>query len=275
MNRSMITASVTMGQLQKRLDSISNNIANINTTGFKRREVQFGELLVQNIQNQQDTRAEVGRLTPNGIRVGTGARVAETNLKLEQGAIQQTGRELDLAITNPKQFFVIADQNGDSLFTRDGAFYLSPDPTNPELLNLVTGNGYLVPGYNGRISIPAGAENITITSNGAISATVDGVVQPIDQLTMVEVIRPQLLEQVGENLFRLPANLAELNLEPQAVVDLVDQTDIAVQQGALEASNVDMAQEMTNLLTTQRAYQFNGKSISIADQMMGLINGLR
>ena len=107
MNTSMITASVTMGQLQQKLDTISNNIANSNTTGYKRRESTFSDLLVQQVNNGPNARDEIGRLTPYGLRVGSGARVAQTSLVLMQGPLQTTDRELDFALTEKDQFFRI------------------------------------------------------------------------------------------------------------------------------------------------------------------------
>jgi flagellar basal-body rod protein FlgG len=275
MNRSMISASVTMGQLQKQLDTISNNLSNVDTNGFKRRDVRFSDLLTQQMNNQPNERLEEGRRTPNGIRQGNGARAVETPLRLEQGSIEETERELDLALKNPYQFFQIEafDNDGNPVrrYSRDGAFYLSP-AGNGEL-SLVTKNGDHVLGANGPISIPEDATNVAINDSGEITVTyADDTTQYVDQLEIANIIRPQLLLNQGDNLYALP-DLQQLNIAEGDVVQIAEQP--GVQQFALETSNVDVSAAMTDMLTAQRSYQFNAKSISIADQMMGLVNGLR
>ncbi|OEH93341.1 flagellar hook-basal body protein [Bacillus solimangrovi] len=277
MNRSMINASVTMGQLQRKIDTIGNNIANIDTNGYKSRETSFQDLLVQQFDNQLKEDEEVGRRTPNGIRGGVGAKLAETELKLDQGSIQVTDRDLDLAILKENQFFEVAVNNNgveEFRYTRDGAFYLSPSADNPELLNLVTANGDFVLGNGGPITIPENFKEININEEGQINVKTrdDGVVT-VGRIAMTEVIRPQLLLSLGNNQYGLP-NLEELDLAEQDVLNRVPE-EVALKQRALEKSNVNMSNEMSNLMLAQRSYQFNAKSISIADQMMQLVNGLR
>ncbi|WP_066174960.1 flagellar hook-basal body protein [Bacillus marinisedimentorum] len=276
MNRSMITSSVTMGQLQKRLDTIGSNLSNLNTHGYKKRETQFGELLVRQINNQSGDEAK--RLTPEGIRVGAGARIGETNILFAQGTVTPTDRPLDVALAKENQLFQIqVDRNGqpEIQYTRNGAFYVTPNDANPAELRLVTGNGDFVMGETGPITIPAGFESITISEDGSITAeTANGPVEA-GRLQIAEVTRPQLLNQIGDNRFALPGE-EELNrLEVQAEDIIRGAENVSIRQGALEASNVDFSKEMTDMVMTQRAYQFNAKSISISDQMMGLINGLR
>ncbi|HHY21624.1 MAG TPA: flagellar hook-basal body complex protein, partial [Bacilli bacterium] len=141
MNTQMIQASVTMGQLQRKLDTISHNMANINTHGFKRREASFSDLLFQQLNNNLVTEKEVGRLTPNGLRVGSGAKIGQMALRVEQGPLQRTDRELDVALAEKKQYFQIQNGDGQVRYTRNGAFYLSQSVNNPGQLNLVTGDG--------------------------------------------------------------------------------------------------------------------------------------
>lgn len=281
MLRSMITAANTMNQLQQQLDVISNNIANSNTTGFKRRETNFGELLVQQFDNLPDDQA--ARLTPAGVRRGVGAKLAETNLVLKQGPLMQTGRMLDVALTKEGQFFRVLAENADGTtairYTRDGAFSLTPSSTNPNVLMLVTTDGYPVLNSNNEpIVIPDGFKDITITDTGTLRVIApDGRVAQTADIGVTNIVRPQLLESVGDNLYALP-DVAALNVpEADVAVNMVGnlRTQINVQQGALEQSNVDVGTEMTDLMITQRAYQMNAKSISISDQMMGLINGVR
>ncbi len=277
----MITAANTMNQLQQQLDVISNNIANSNTTGFKRREASFGELLVQQFNNLP--REQVNRLTPDGVRLGVGAKLAETNLVLKQGPIMQTGRSLDVALTKEGQFFrvLVQEDNGTRAirYTRDGAFYLSPSANNPNELMLVTSDGHPVLNSNNEpIFIQDGFKNITISNTGTLTVTDPNgrVTQTVD-LGITTILRPQLLQSVGENLFALP-NLNALNVnEADVIVDMTGnlRQQIGMEQGALEQSNVELSTEVTDMMITQRSYQMNARSISISDQMLGLINGIR
>lgn len=266
-----------MGQLQKKIDTIGHNLANSNTNGYKRRETNFNDLLFQQINNQPNTNLEIGRRTPNGIRQGSGAKLSETNLRMEQGSIKLTDRSLDLALKRPNDFFeLLAEENGDfaTRYTRDGAFYLSPYDEGE--MALVTGNGDFVLGTNGEpIFVPENFKDIKITETGEIVVTDnDNNEESIGQLQLVQILKPQLLQSTGENQFALP-DLEQLNLWEEDVYQDVSGQEGAVQQKALEMSNVDTSTEMTELLTAQRSYQFNAKSISIADQMAGLISNLR
>ncbi|HEX7066392.1 MAG TPA: flagellar hook-basal body protein [Bacillales bacterium] len=278
MNPGMISASVTMGQLQKKINTIGHNLANLNTYGYKSREVQFSNLLFQQVDNLSgdDNENNGQRLTPDGIRSGYGARIGETNLDLERGSIQQTGRKLDVALLKPYQFFQIETADGeDRTYTRNGAFYLQPDSTNQGLLNLVNQDGDFVAGTNGRIQIPADYETISIDQSGRIEVTLESGEQLVSgRLAIVRVLKPQLLESVGGNQFALP-DLQNLNLNEADVLDPAAADEVDVRQSALEASNVDLANEMTELLNAQRAYQFNARAISIADQSMQVINSIR
>lgn len=272
----MIQASVTMGQLQRKLDTISHNMANINTHGFKRREASFSDLLFQQLNNNLVTEKEVGRLTPNGLRVGSGAKIGQMALRVEQGPLQRTDRELDVALAEKKQYFQIQNGDGQVRYTRNGAFYLSQSVNNPGQLNLVTGDGNFVLGTNGPITIPENFKEITIQENGVITVTDDNNNrQQVAQLEIVEVELPQMLQQVGDNLFMLPNNLAALGYNEADILGVIAENEVSVKQFFLEGSNVDMAQEMTELMTTQRAYQFNATSVTMADQMMGLVNSIR
>lgn len=276
MNPGMISASVTMGQLQKQINTIGHNLSNLDTYGYKSREAQFSDLLFQQVNNLPQEGKKSGRVTPKGIRVGYGAKVGETNLNLKRGSIKQTGRSLDLALLNPYQFFQVkTNGNGKTAYTRDGAFYLQPDRANPNRLNLVTQNGDFVMGQKGRIQIPTGYKSITIDGSGQIEVTMkNGAHMKEGQFALANVLRPQLLQSDGNNLLSFP-NLKALNLAQSKVVQPVAANQAKVQQGALEASNVDLTTEMTQLLNTQRAYEFNAKAVTIADQTMQVINNIR
>jgi flagellar basal-body rod protein FlgG len=271
MNRSMITATNTMTQLQKQLDNISHNIANVNTVGFKKRETNFQELLFQHFNNQPINHNEVGRLTPNGIRQGTGAKLSHTSLQLSQGAIITTERALDFALLKENQFFEI-EVDGELRYTKDGSFSLSVLETGET--QLVTGDGHPVLSETGPIIFGEGHTGFSISSNGELNVSYqDGTIGTYT-LSISQIQRPQLLESEGNNIFGLP-NLANLGILEVDVFAEIGRNDISVQQGSLEQSNVELQKEMTEMINTQRSYQFNARSISIADQMMGLVNGIR
>lgn len=279
MNRMMITAQNTMTQLQHQLDVISSNIANVETTGYKRKTATFSDLLFQQIHNQRDPAREVGRRTPHGIRQGNGAKIAQIQSDETRGVLVETNRKLDFAFTKEYQYVKVLVQNGDETnvhYTRDGAFYLSP--LAGQQLVLVTADGHVVLDennepiiYNGEVS------DIQLLPGGALQFSGSGGVM-IANLGVVHVNKPQFLIQAGRNLLRFPENLAELGVTEETVLeDLTGaaRNEIALQQGALERSNVDLTEEFTNLIQTQRAYQFQARAISLADQMFGLINGIR
>jgi flagellar basal-body rod protein FlgG len=277
MLRSMITAANTMNQLHQQLDVISHNIANINTTGYKKREATFGELFVQQFDNTP-AQDEAPRLTPNGIRQGVGAKLASTNIQLKQGPIMKSDRPLDLAFTKEGQFFrVLVDENGTQTirYTRDGAFYFSPSAADPDELMLVTADGYPVLDSNNEpILIRDGFKDIQITPNGTINVIdPNGNIVQTEQLGVTTILRPQLLQSVGDNLLALPDGVNEADVAVDMTGNLRGQ--IQLQQYALEQSNVELATEMSELMITQRSYQMNARAITLSDQMMGLINGIR
>lgn len=280
MNRTMITATNTLSQLQKQMDIISNNMANIDTNGFKRREATFSELMYQQFDNQRRLAAEVNRLTPNGIRQGTGALLAQAQLITTQGSIKTTDRPLDTAFTKENQLYKVlvqTDAGAEIQYTRNGAFYLSPIGENE--LALVTADGHsMVDENENPIYITGEPKDYSIDANGKLTVTkTDGSEQTFN-LAVVQVNKPQFLESKGNNLYGLPANLAQLNVGIEEILtDLVGplRNEIGIQQSALESSNVDMAKEMTDLINVQRAYQFQSRSITMADQMSGLVNGIR
>lgn len=277
LNRMMITASNTLGQIQKKIDVIGNNIANTDTMGYKKRDVKFTDLMVQQINNQRNTDEEVGRLTPNGIRSGTGAKLGQTQVLMEQGSLVTTDRQLDMAFTKERQYFRVLDrETGETLYTRDGAFYLTP-LSETEMM-LVTGDGNPVLNEeNEPISIEGEAKEIQIAENGQVVVIkANGANPQTFTLGVTLIEKPQFFEHKGGNMLGFPANLEELNRE--AVLTDLDgnqRGEIAIQQRALERSNVDLAKEMSDLINAQRSYQFQTRSISIADQMMGLVNGMR
>lgn len=282
MSRTMNIASNTLGQLQQQIDLIGNNLANVSTNGYKRSEASFNDLLVQQINNQPKRAAEVGRLTPLGIRSGNGAKLSQAQLVLTQGSLKTTERNLDVALTKENLFFMVnvQDENGTSTrYTRDGAFFLSPVNGNVSQLQLVTADGHAVLDQFGNpITIEDGpVTELTISEQGDIKVTTKNSEQYFE-LGVVSVEKPQFLEKMGGNLYGLPANLDELAVNEGDILTQLtgnQRDDISMQQGALEMSNVDLSKEMTDLMMAQRMYQFQSRSITMADQMQGIVNSIR
>ncbi|WP_100486834.1 flagellar hook-basal body protein [Sporolactobacillus pectinivorans] len=282
MERQMMATAVTMGQIQQQLATVADNIANIDTTGYKSRDAEFSDLLFQNIRNMNpnvDQTDRANRLTPSGIRSGSGARVGDTQINMSMGTLQQTGNPLDLALTNDHQLFMVGltGANGQmtTAYTRAGAFNAQIDPQNPNRLRLMTKSGQPVLNQNGQaIYLPAGYTNLQISGNGTITATMpNGRSINAGRLGRVTVSRPQLLESQGNDLYTLP-NLGPLGVGLNQVIQPVAAGNTSVVQGELENSNVDLTQEMTNLINLQNDYQLNAKSITLSDQMSGLVNSL-
>lgn len=280
MSRIMYTASNTMTQLQQQIDVIGNNLANSDTNGYKRGEASFSELLNQHLDNQPNAVNEIGRLTPLGIRQGNGARIGQIQNIFTQGSLRTTSRDLDIALTKPNLMFMVgvADDNATVVrYTRDGAFYLSPINNNQTML--VTAEGNSVLDENGNPIVITGSINeISVSEEGVLTAATEGNGNQSFNLGIVSVQKPQFLEKIGGNLFGLPANMNELGVaEGEILTELTGagRTEIAMKQGMLESSNVDMGKEMTDLIMTQRLYQFQSRSISIGDQMLGLVNTIR
>lgn len=276
MSRSMIQAAVTMGQLQQKLDTIGHNLANSQTTGYKSRQAEFSSLLFQQIENLNHPANGTGRLTPDGIRIGSGARLGAINSNMNAGNIVTTDRMLDTALLRENYFYQIqvTENNVTEIrYTRDGAFYLSPINDNGDLM-LVTKDGHPVLGANGPIVIEPGFDSIQIQDNGQIIVSRNGQTETAGSLAVVEVTRPRILEAAGNNMFRLP-DLAALGYAFGEIVQAPANIDGMLKSGALEQSNVDIAEQMSELILTQRSYQFNARTISTSDQMMGLINQLR
>ncbi|WP_130859279.1 flagellar hook-basal body protein [Gracilibacillus phocaeensis] len=276
MSRMTLQAAVAMGQLQQQLDNISNNIANSNTTGYKQRNANFSSLLAQQFNTEPDPLNQAGRQTPEGFRLGAGSRLGHTNFQFSPGSLQTTDRNLDVALQEDHQFFQVrAVENGQEevQYTRAGNFYLSP--VADEQLMLVTAEGQPVLGANQEpIVLANDMDDLKIEANGEINVTRNSVQNVEGQLGVIAVDRPKLLEASGSNQFRLSEDTLE-NYPIDEVINEVAANQMNLQNGALESSNVDIAKQTTDMLESQRAYQFNARTISMHDQMNGLINQLR
>ncbi|MFI8687668.1 flagellar hook-basal body protein [Rossellomorea sp. NPDC077527] len=280
MNRTMITATNTLGQLQKQMDMIGHNLSNADTNGYKRRDATFSEMLVQQVKNQGVDKFEAGRLTPLGVREGNGAKLSQSQLILNQGTLKATGRTLDFALTSDRQFFKVLAQDGNSSsvrYTRDGAFYVSPTGNGEAML--VNSSGLPILDENDNfITFSEDAAAFELGNNGVLNVRDSrGGVERFN-MGVVTVEKAQFLQQFGGNLLGLADNLDELGVTEEEVLTNVTggaRSDISMVQSSLEGSNVDISKEMTDMLNVQRSYQFQARSISLADQMMGLVNGIR
>lgn len=288
MNHSMINSTVSMQGLQQKLDIIANNMANINTTGFKRKEATFHDVLTTTMR-QPETFQQVGRMSPLGLTQGWGAKLSQVQTLMAQGSLKQTDMPTDLAIEGDALFEVTipsVDENGQPVtrtaWTRDGAFALKAQPGDTENVYLTTQEGHLVLGTDNQpIRIPNDTR-IRIETDGRVLSYNDripGLPAQAGQLKLVQVVRPQLLRNLGDNLYVLPEEIDPALGEVVRVVATdaanPEAAKVKVQQGFLEQSNVNLTEEMTELMLTQRAFQLNAKALTSADNMMYLANTLR
>lgn len=278
MIRTMITATNTMGQLQKNLDIIGNNLANSNTHGYKAKHASFQELLYDQYRNDKADRAP--RQSPLGIRYGTGAKIAQTQMNWKVGSLQQTERQLDFALTTAKQYFnVLMPTEGgqEVVYTRQGSFYISPIDNGQVML--VNDDGNPIADVNGNpIVFNENVRSYAVQSGGTLQVTnEDGTINNFN-LGITSIERPNLMEQISGTYIGLPRNMADLGVaEAEVLTNLqgANRAVIGLQNGVLENSNVNYEKEMTDLINVQRNYQFNARSVTLADQMLGLINGIR
>lgn len=276
MSRMMLQAAVTMNQLQRQLDVIGNNIANVQTPGYKARQTEFSSLLFQEINNLTDPANLVNRLTPDGIRVGSGARLGDIQRNLSIGPLINSDRSLDTALNQPNDLYVIqVTENNvtETRYTRDGSFYVSP--VNDGQVMLTTSDGNPVLNRQGNpILFSNEFSDLTITNNGTVQIHQGNLTIPVGQINVVTAVLPNMLEAAGENQFRLP-DLAALGMTEGEILQTTDNNRELIQSKVLEQSNVNLANEMAEMLLTQRSYQFNARTITMADQMFGLVNQLR
>ncbi|GGE23763.1 flagellar basal-body rod protein FlgG [Aureimonas endophytica] len=261
--RALAIAATGMNAQQTNVEVIANNIANINTTGFKRARAEFTDLLYQ-VERMQGVPARGGdQVVPEGAQIGLGVRTAAIRTTHIQGTLDQTGNTFDLAI-NGNGYFQIQGPGGETLYTRDGAFN-----TNDQG-QLVTLDGFLV---DPQITIPQNTTKTTVTSAGQVYATVAGQAAPqlLGQLTLVNFANEPGLEAQGGNLFK------ETTASGTPIAGVPGDPGFGViNQGYLEGSNVDPVKEISELISAQRAYEMNSKVIQAADDMSKVIStGLR
>jgi len=243
---------------KNRLSTISNNLANVNTTGFKRGRAIFEDLIYQNVRQPGGQSSQETEL-PSGLTLGTGVRTVATQKLHQQGSLLQTANQLDMAIEG-RGFFQILQPNGNIAYTRNGEFQVSADG------QVVNSAGYrLQPDIN----IPANALSVTIGVDGTVSVSQPGNPVPaqIGTIQLADFVNPSGLQSLGGNL------LSETAASGAAIVGAPDTLSFGgVIQGSLESSNVNVVEELVNMIETQRAYEMNSKAISTADQMLQYVN---
>jgi flagellar basal-body rod protein FlgG len=282
-NTSLYISSGALQAYQQKIDTTANNVANVNTTGYKKRDQSFSEILTTRLNNQVPAQGEVGRLTPNGLRVGQGARVGLTQINMEQGQALQTNNPFDLMI-NGKGFFQVGlgSTEGAAIdevrYTRDGNFHLSPNPENPRSYHLVHANGGYLLDQNGNPLQLDDRYEVNIQANGQIqlrnkNGNGNSFVST-QQVGVVNIDNASLLKNMGDNHYAIEvAALPEGTTINDVVTNMLNR-DIQLSSGVLEGSNVDLAMEMTDLMTSQRSFQMNARAVSYADQMMGIANSI-
>lgn len=275
MNSSMINAMVSMGGLQQKLDLLADNIANVNTAGYKRKDATFEDLLT-NMKQQQEAFEQPVRLTPLGFNQGWGSRMVLVQPDLSQGPIQRSDNVNDIAIQGSALFEVAVDDLDNRAFTRNGAFQMTINENNDAVLT--NADGYPViaetAAGEGRVVIPEGY-TMRIDAYGNIQAVSrDGFdVRDVGRLKLVQPIKPSVLTPVADNLFIVAQGLNEGDVVRRVVPE--EGNDVRLMQGYLEQSNVELGKEMSELIIVQRAYQMSARALSSSDTMMQLANNLR
>ena len=260
--RSLSIAATGMLAQQRNVEVISNNLANMNTTAFMRRRPEFHDLLYQNLRRVGGTSSDAGTVVPTGVQMGLGVKLAAVYRIHEQGNLSSTDNTFDLAIQG-EGFFQIEMPSGETAYTRDGTFQLNADG------EIVNQDGYSVlPG----LTIPTNAVDVTVNSSGEVLASIEGQVDPqnVGQLTLAIFPNPAGLQAEGSNLYiETPASGSPSTSTPGST------GYGSILQGFLETSNVNAVEEISNLISAQRAYEMNSKVISTSDEMMGTLSNLK
>ena len=262
--QTLYTAATGMDALETKLDVVANNLANVNTTGFKRDRANFEDLIYRHYV-EPGTEDAAGNLTAVGTKVGLGVRVSSVQTDFRQGALENTGRELDIAIEG-KGFIQVKDVTGETIYTRGGNFNRNSEGS------LVLGSAQVGRLVEPQITIPEDAVSVSISSDGTVSYRASGNSQPqeIGQITLASFINPEGLLKLGENLF------AESAASGSPVVGTASENGLGtVRQGSLEASNVEPVRELIDLITTQRSFELNSQAVQAGDQVLQQISNLR
>jgi flagellar basal-body rod protein FlgG len=258
MNQALWISKTGLSAQDTRLATISNNLANAATVGYKRDSVVFEDLLYQ-IRRQPGAQSSQNTQLPSGLQVGTGVRVIGTQKEFSDGSVQITEKPLDLAIVG-RGFFEILMPDGTSAYSRNGQFQINADG------EIVNARGLLL---QPSITVPDDAQTVSISSDGIVEAQIAGQAasQTLGNITVTNFINPTGLQSIGSNLFIETAASGT----PQQGEPGIDGLG-RLEQGALENSNVDVVEELVSMITTQRTYEMNSKVISTADQMLQYIS---
>lgn len=258
MNSALWNAKSGLDAQQLRMSVISNNLANVNTAGFKRDRAIFEDLLYQTVRQPGAQSSQDSELA-TGLSIGTGVRVVATEKLFTQGNLSQTGNPLDMAIQG-RGFFEILLPDGTLGYTRDGSFTIDSQG------QMVNSSGYtLQPG----ITVPAGVQSVSIGVDGTVSATLSGATAPtqLGTIQLTDFVNPTGLQPRGENLFLETAASGNPQPGTPGIGGLG-----TLNQGSIETSNVNVVEELVNMIETQRAYEINSKAIETADNMLQFLN---
>ncbi|MEW6606499.1 MAG: flagellar basal-body rod protein FlgG [bacterium] len=262
MMRSLWTAATGMAGQQFNLDTIANNLANVNTAGFKKSRVDFEDLIYE-ILKSPGTPIATGSVLPTGIQVGHGVSIAATQKIHTLGNLQSTQNPLDIAIEG-EGFFQLLLPDGSTGYTRDGSFKMDQEG------KLVTSNGYIL---QPEIVIPPGTTQITITEDGNVSVIIGNDTKTPQEVGKIELVRfasPPGLNPIGKNVFKDSASSGD------PVTGTAGTEGFGgIKQGFIELSNVNIVDEMVNMIIAQRAYELNSKAIQTGDAMLGIVGGLK
>lgn len=258
MNPALWVAKTGLDAQQTRMSVISNNLANVSTTGFKRGRPVFEDLLYQNVRQAGASSSQNTQL-PSGLALGTGVRTVATEKLFTQGNLLQTTNPLDLAV-NGRGFFQVQKPDGTLAYTRDGSFQIDAQG------QIVTASGYVL---DPAISIPPNVQALTIGSDGVVSVLAAGASAPsqVGNIQLADFVNPAGLQSLGENLYVETAASGSPQTGTPGLTGLG-----TLVQGSVESSNVNVVEEMVNMIETQRAYEINSKAISTTAQMLQYLN---
>ena len=260
--RALSIAATGMLAQQLNVEVISNNLANMNTSGFKRQRAEFQDLLYQNIERIGAASSDTGTVVPTGVQIGVGVKAGTVYRVTSQGDLTPTDNDYDLAIEG-KGYFTIQLPSGEDAYTRAGNFALSPDG------QMVTSDGYVLsPGIN----IPQDAIDVSINSTGEVQVVTDGSVDPqvVGQIEIVSFFNEAGLEAIGSNLLMETAASGAASTGTPGTPGFG-----TILQGFVETSNVNTVSEITTLISAQRAYEMIGKVITTADEMLSVTSNLK
>jgi flagellar basal-body rod protein FlgG len=260
--RALRIAATGMAAQQLNVEVISNNIANMNTVGFKKQRAEFQDLLYQNVERMGAQSSATGTVVPTGVQIGSGVKAGAVYRITEQGTLTGTGNKLDVAIDG-KGFFQVLLPSGDTAYTRAGNFSVS------QTGQIVTKDGYVV---QPAITIPQEATDVAISADGQVQATIPGQTAPqlVGQLQLATFYNEAGLEAVGGNLLLESNASGPANLGAPAALGFGK-----LQQGYIESANVDAVSEVTALIVAQRAYEMNSKVVTAADQMLSTASQIK